>query len=64
MAKLVGKYVTPSRNGKPLADINGFCFVVPNPIRIGINQKLEMAPSGTLTAPPINATPVTWRIMM
>ena len=27
------------------------------------NQKLEMAPSGTLTAPPINATPVTWRIM-
>lgn len=36
MAKLVGKYVTPSRNGKPLADIDGFCFVVPNPIRIGI----------------------------
>jgi PAN domain len=27
------------------------------------DQRVEMAPSGVLTSPPLNATPVTWRIM-
>ena len=36
VSQFMGENISPSGDGKSLADINRFCFVVPNPIGIRI----------------------------